>query len=794
MIKNYLKVTVRNLFKNKVYSIINIVGLAIGMSGSLLISMYVANEMSYENFHQNRHRIYRISLGFGNSDGKMKMAGVMPALGPALLETIPEVENVVRFYSDRGASISYNEITSTENRCMFADPAIFDIFSFTLKSGDKNSVLTEPLTMVLTERMARKYFGTSDPVGQIMMYDDEYPMQITGVMEDVPANTHIKFDGLISYASLETMQRSVQSPWNNFGNCFTYILMHENTTPVGLMEHIKQLLSTNTSQQFADMFDFYVLPLSEIHLSSGFMGDLEAAGNRSFIILFSVVSVLVLVIACFNFMNLSTARSLKRMKEIGVRKVLGANRLQLMKQFLTESMLIAIASILLGLVLFELFYPTLNSFIGSTLDVEHQNYGYLFLFIPVILIVVGLIAGSYPALHYSRNSSIDCLRTDTMIHSGKSFSRRFLVVAQFVISIVLIAVTVTVFQQLRYMIDADLGFDKDNVVLIYIPWDQKEGNQKYSVIKEELLQYPNINSVSGLYVVPGINSRERRGVRLEGTEEDQFIMLQAASVDRGFIDVLGLELLSGRDFSDGETFSIILNEAAVTNLNIQNPIGKTLGVSREDGMEDATIIGVVKDFHLYSKQEDIEPLMMYINPEYYNMIGVRIEPNDAASTLAYMEDKWKQIDPESSFQYSFLDETYQKLYRSEERIGQLFTVFSLLAILIASLGLFGLASFMTERRTKEIGIRKVLGATISNIIAMISREFVVLVVISGIIAIPIAYYFMNKWLDNFAYHITISVGVFLLATILALCIALLTVSFQAMKAALANPVKSLRYE
>jgi putative ABC transport system permease protein len=798
MFKSSLITAFRSLTKQKAFSVINILGLAVGMACCLLISVYVANELSFENFHANRQRIYRVSVGFGQKDSQMKMVGVMPALAPAMIEQFPEVENAVRFQIDPPTSLTYQDTQISNVRQLFADSCIFDVFSFRLIEGNSENALQKPFSVVISKKLARKYFGGENPLGKTVMYDKQYPMQITGIMEDVPPNTHLKFDMLISYSSLDPLKKSTSTPWNHWGDCYTYILLRKNASIEGMETKISQLLASNTSENFAKMFTFYLLPLPDIHFTQGFFVELEPATNPLYIKLLIAVSIFILVIACFNFINLSTARSIKRVREIGIRKVLGAKRNQLIFQFLSESMLIAFFAIVLGLVLFEIFYPTLNAFLGNTLSVHEQKFWYLIIFVPAILLIIGIFAGSYPAFYFSRSPSIECLKSDVLLRSSRSLSRRILVIAQFIISILLIIGTLTVFRQLRFLIGSDLGFDKNNVVLVDLPFEKGDLEQKYVLLKDEFEKNPNILGVSGAYVVPGVNNCERKGIRLQGGSDDDFQIVQTDAVDSEFVDVLGLRIEQGKDLSSVSSsrahWSVLLNQAAVSSFHMQDPIGKTLEVSMEGGLREATVVGVISNFHLYSKHESIEPLMLYLYPPRYMQMAIRIRPGHMTETLAFLNTTWKRISPESSWYYSFLDETYDRLYVSEEKIGQLFTVSSIVALIIAALGLIGLASFLTDRRTKEIGIRKVLGASLADIVALLTREFVILVAIAGIFATPVAYYLMSRWLQNYAYHININGLVFLLAVAIALVIAATTISFQAVKAAIANPVDSLKYE
>lgn len=798
MFKNYIKIAFRNISRTKVFSFINIIGLAIGMTGTLMILMYIANELSYENFHENRDQIFRVSVEFGDKNNRMRFAGAMPALGPALVEEFPEVENAVRFERDEHTLLEYNEKKFHDQNLFFADPSIYKVFSFTILKGSQETALDDPFSMVITEEKAQKLFGREDPLGKMIIYNSKHPVKITGVMKNIPANTHLKCDFLMSFSSLKSLGRVPERPWNVFGDTYTYLLVKENASVDDLKLKIHGLLERNTNKSFTELITFDLLSLTDIHMKSKAIVDLAPRGNMTYVYAFSSVAVFVLLIACFNFMNLSTARSLRRMKEVGMRKVLGAKRLQIIKQFLGESLVITLLAVALALVLFELFYPVLNAFLENSLSIGQQNFRYLFGIVPLVVIIVGVLAGSYPAFFLSKCRPIHAITDGFSTISARSGFRRILVIAQFTIAVILIIGTTVIFRQLDFMKNSDLGFKKENVVLVNFRPRSPGFSGKYSVLLNEFQQHPQVVSVAGAYTVPGRFSKETKTIqRRTGSSVERF-SIQAISVGFDYIASMGMEIVEGRNFSrdipSDEGYGMLLNREAIKQLNLSDPIGEKFVVPGSGGRREMTVVGVVKDFHVYSLKKKIEPLMLYINPDYFYNIVMQIRPDETQNTLAGLEKTWKSIFPDTLFEYDFLKNAYNRLYISEEKIGQLLTLFSGLAIFVACMGLFGLASYMAEQRHKEIGIRKVLGADVSRIVFLLSKDFTKSVLIANLIAWPIAYFIVFKWLQNYAYRTDIGFWTFLAAGLVVLSIALFTVSYQAIKAARANPVDTLRYE
>ncbi|MFQ5753008.1 MAG: ABC transporter permease, partial [bacterium] len=631
MFKNYLKIAVRSFFKQRTYSFINVFGLAIGMAACLLMLMYVYNELSYENIHEKKARIYRLPVDWGSEGNKMRFAGSMPALAPALNTQMPEIEKAIRVQQDYDAILS-NQANEQirEEHLFFADPGIFDIFSFDLIKGDSKTALAEPFSIVLTESQAKKYFGSDNPMGQTLDYHDT-PVKVTGIMADVPENTHLYCEFLLSYSTLKALGNYPESPWNQWGDTFTYILLRENTNISLLQKKLQELLKQNTGEWFTSRMEFVVQPLTAIHWDRQSRGDIGPKGNKMYVTVFLSASFLVLLIACFNFVNLTTSRFLDRMKEVGVRKVIGANRKHLIRQFLIESFLVTILSLAFAMVLFELLHSMLNDYLGTFIFLQSAHFQTLLILLLGMLLVVGLFAGGYPALFLSKFKPVDIMKGSTAATPKRLAMRKTFVIAQFVISTVLILGTLMIYRQINFMKNSNLGFIKEDVLLMNFPVTNKEAKQKYSVLRDEFSKQADVLSVTGAYTVPGINSRMTMSVQKEGGTAENSISLQTLPVDFGFVKTMGLELAAGRDFSrdfalDAEE-SVLLNETAVKTLGLEKPIGANLKIPK-NGWKSVTVVGVVKDFHVQSMHNKINPMLIYINPQQYFLLAVKIRPDN----------------------------------------------------------------------------------------------------------------------------------------------------------------------
>jgi putative ABC transport system permease protein len=804
MLKSYLKVALRNLLRYRSYSFINVAGLAVGITCCLLILLFVQDELSYDRYHEKGDRIYRLVVEHQTEGGAFLNALSSAPMVPALLRDYPEIKNAVRFYpADASVLVSHEDKQFYEERFFFVDAAVFEVFTFPFIKGDPRTALTEPNTVVLTEEMAHKFFGQEDPIDKIIRINQESKYLVTGVIKNIPKNSHLHFDFLASFASLESVLGEALNSWT-FNPFFSYLLLPQNYPAHELENKMASLFDRNIGEQLRALkwgMQPFLQPLADVHLHP-LGNELEAQGDIRYVYIFSAIALFILLIACINFMNLATARSEIRAREVGMRKILGSQQQQLVAQFVGESILMAVIATLIAIVLIELILPYFNAIANRELAIDYRNNWPFVASLFGLALFVGVIAGSYPAFFLAALPPLEVLKSLSSARKGgfgaaglrSFFSRKVLVVFQFGISIILIIGTFVVYAQLDYMRNKKLGFNQEQVVVV--PIKHAELLDQRKVLKHELLQNPAIARVTFTSRYPGIGTW---GTVMRRDEAGpQVLDMKVLLTDFDYIETLGIALVAGRSFSpemDADTArALIFNETAVRDLGWKTPeeaVGKTIDYF---GNLNGTIIGVVKDFHFQPLQVRMQPLMMTLAPEEYGYAMMRIAAHDLASTLDDIKRIWTGFAPEWPFDYLFLDDNFDKLYRAEQRLGKIFGGFGAIAILIACLGLFGLASFTAGRRTREIGIRKVLGATASGIVRLLSREFVKLVLVANVIAWPVAYFAMNKWLQHFAYRIDLRWQVFALAGALAVMIALLTVSTQAVKAALANPVEALRCE
>ncbi len=786
MFKNYLKIALRNIRKHKGYSFINIAGLAIGVASCLLLFLWVQDELSYDRYHDNADRIYRVVSQY-EAEGKVRRSAKTSApVGPALVNDFPEIEKAVRF-SRNGFVVSYQNKRFVE-QVYFTDPEIFDAFTFPLVKGNPKNALKEPHSIVISEEMSRKYFGDEDPSGKIITLGERRDYKITGIFKDIPQNSHFRFHflGLFSdYASRHFDQWGISNYW-------TYILVSENFSLDEFKAKSPQFVEKYRGKESRYVFktSYPLQALTRIHLHSNLRGEHRPNSNIGTIYIFSAIAVFILLIACLNYINLSTARYALRAKEVGLRKVVGATRPQLIKQFLGETFLFSFIALPLSVMLAELFLPLFNSLSGKKLAVHYFDSIFLVPGLAFIILCVGFASGILPAFFISALRPVSALRGMLKASSKGSALRKTLIVSQFAISIIFLVSTFTVLSQLNYMRNKNLGLDKEHVVTI--PIYDKDAMGKLETIKNEFYQSSSVLSVSVSDFFPG-KATLYQDYWYEGMHESEYHMIRWFVVDHDFIETFGIELIAGRNFSkrfpSDVEHAYILNESAVKEIGWESPVGKELEI-----MNKGPVIGVVKDFHFRPLHQPIEPAALYICPKYFQYISVRISPTDVSRSIDFLKAKWQALVPGQTFQYSFLDEDFDRLYRAEMRLSQIFTVVTFLAIFIACLGLFGLAAFEALQRTKEMGIRKVLGASAAGIMVLLSKEFTKWVLLANIIAWPVAYYAMNRWLQNFAYRISIGPWVLILSAVVAFIIALLTVSYQAVKVSFANPVDTLRYE
>jgi putative ABC transport system permease protein len=792
MIKNYLKIAWRNIQKHGVFSFINITGLAIGMACCIMILLWVQDELSFDTFHTNRDNIYRVVADWEKYDWKGLEASPAP-LAPAIEEQLPEIRHAVRVAPHSRLVFHYKDKAFYEDRGLITDPSFFDVFTFSFIKGEPTAAFKEFSDFVITESMAQKYFGSENPIGKTIQVEGQ-PATVTGVLRDIPHNSHLQFDFVSSFEFIKELS-NYNTSWGAY-NFTTYVYVHDGVDSQDLAKKMTALALKNESPQVKDGLQFRLQPLSEVYLDArSYQFPIVTLGDAKYVLLFTIVAFFVLLIACVNFMNLSTARSSLRAKEVGMRKTVGAYRSQIVKQFFGESLLLTIVSSLIALVLVALFLPAFNELSGKHMFLSGTNT-YQLLSLLAIVLLTGIIAGSYPAVYLSAFRPVAVLKGMKELKSKKVSFRNILVVVQFSLSIMLIFGTTVIYKQLHYIQRAKLGFDKENIV--HVPIKENIG-KKYEIVKNELLKNPNILSVSAQrYAFSETTWRSSGVFNWEGKDPEQRVDLVFAGVEYGFFKTLNLEIKEGRPFSkevaSDERGGFILNESAIKKIDLDAPVGKRFAIRKKEG----TIIGVVKDAHFRSFHHEIEPRVFFIadmtHAEDAGLVMIRILGGKTPEALSHIERVWRDINPVSPFEYHFLDQTYDQLYGSEKRIGTIFNMFTALAIFISCLGLFGLASFMAEQRTKEIGIRKVLGASSSKIITLLTKEFTKWVLVANLIAWPVAYFVMKKLLQVYVYRTAIGIDTFLLSGLTALMVALLTVSYQALKAARSNPADSLRYE
>ncbi len=807
MFLNYLKIALRNLRKNKGYSFINIFGLAVGIAGCIVILIYIQNELSYDKYNENYDRIYRVHLSARISNNELEPATSCAPCGPTYVQQIPEVENFTRIRNYGFPVIRYGDKAFSEEKFYWVDSSFFKVFTVHFLKGNPETALREPMSVVITKSIANKYFGNENPIGKILNSDKRRDYQITGVIEDFPVNSsfHPEFLGSLSSYNVDADQTWLSN------NYYTYILVRKGTNPEELGKKIydvsKQYIGPQLVQVLGATYDqmieggsrynFVIQPLSDIHLKSHLSNEIEPNGDITYVYIFSIIAFAILLIACINFTNLSTARSSGRAKEVGIRKTLGSNQASLIRQFLIETMLMSFLAMLLALLLVELFLPTFNTIANKQLSLNIFNNFYTIPMLIIFVVVVGLVAGIYPAFVLSSLTPVKVLRGKLQRSSTKSVLRNFLVILQFSISIILIVGTFIIASQLNYIQNKKLGFNRDQILIV----KKTDDIGKYiRSFKYDLSQIATITTVSNSSSIPGGNFGDT-AFRKEGAGPDEVHDIKVMFTDYDFIYTYQIKMKEGRFFSKdfaNDTMAVVINEAAAKSIGLKNPVGKyliRLGNTPETG-DKYKIIGVTNDFNFESLHQKIEPLIigLFRPVDFGRFVSLRFAPSDASRTIKQVSSVWHKYAGSQAFEYSFFNDDFAKLYASEQRTGQLFTIFSVLAIFIACLGLLGLAAYTAEQRTKEIGIRKVLGASVPEIIVMLTREFTKWVLIANIIALPVAYFFMKGWLENFAYRISFNIWVFILAGLSALLIAVLTVSYQAVKAAVANPVESLKYE
>jgi len=801
MLRNYVKIALRNFVKHKGYSFINIAGFAAGIACAILILIYVQFEFSYDKFHEDSDRIFRACLDFRAKGQPDKYAAITPPnLAPSVREYFPEAEYAIRLLPEEYL-IRYGDKQYFEDRIFYAEQPFFNVFSFPLVHGNPETALRDPFTAVLTRETARKYFGDENPMGRVITIDNKTDYTVTGVMENVPSNSHIKFDILFSFSTLkEKYPGEGRSPINNWFNhgFYTYIKTTSDTPSPEFMEGVFNLSATligDIEEASGFQQKFFLMPLTDIHLKSDLEFEAAETGSETYLYMFIVIAAFVLIIASINFMNLATARSAGRAREIGMRKVIGAARRQLVAQFLGEALIITFISLGIALLIVGLALPAFNDFTGKNLALRFNDAGTIIAGLSGFLLI-GLFSGSYPAFFLSAFRCVDTLKGTVKGAVRGAVLRKCLVIVQFSISIALIAGSLIVLRQIQFMKTKDLGFDKEHVVVLSLRGSAETG-KKYELLEQEFIKHNAVMSASASYSVPG-RTPSSRAMLPEGFSNDEWQAFFINWADYDYLETFDIELVAGRffsrEFETDKMGAFILNESAVQYLGWGTPedaIGKKWYMGPE---EKGEVIGVTSDYHYSSLHQKITPFVMHFNPRRFNYLSLRITGEDIPETLKFIEGKWKEHLPGAPYDYFFLDQDFDRQYRAEEKANTIFAMFTAVAVVIACLGLLGLAAFMVEKRTKEIGIRKALGAPSAGIIVLLSKEFLKWVLAANVIAWPAAWFVMNKWLESFAYRIDIGLLVFLFSGGLALVIALFTVGYQTLRAARANPVDSLRYE
>lgn len=806
MLKNYINIAFRSLLKNKGFSAINIFGLAIGLAVGLLIMMYVMDELSYDRYNKAADRIYRVDgdIKFGGTH--YVLANAAAPMAAALKQDYPEVEEATRFRDYGGFLVRNGAQNIKENKVIYADASVFSVFSLPLVAGDPKTALQGPETVVISEKIARKYFNSTDVVGRILLINDKAHYKITGVMKEIPGQSHMNFD---FFASLAGSSEAKSTDWlsNNFN---TYILLRKDADPkkmeASLADVVNKYVSPqvrsalNTSiedlEKSGNFLRYNLMPLTDIHLHSNKTGELGPNNSIQYVYIFSAIAIFILLIACVNFMNLSTARSSNRAKEVGIRKVMGSQRGQLMMQFITESILVSFMAMVLALGIAQLLLPFFNELAGKEMSLGLFSKPWLVPVLLALVVVVGLLAGSYPAFFLSAFRPVLVLKGTIASGFRTGLLRNILVVFQFSLSIFLIVGTMVIYNQLSYIRNKKIGFDRDQVVVLQ---NTRSLGKQAEVFKQDILSVNGVEGVTMTSFLPTSVNRNNEPLFLDATmNQERAVSMQTWTVDDQYVPVMGMQIVQGRNFSKNfptDSQGIVINEAAARLLGFKDPINQVLyepqGDLQNKQLSAYRILGVVKDFNFSSLREQVTPLALFLQ-ENTGSISFRVKSDDLPKLISQVESKWKALVPNQPFNYSFMDDDFNTLYKSETRIGKISLSFSVLAIFIACLGLFGLAAYAAEQRTKEIGIRKVLGATAPNIVKLLSKDFLKLVLISILVAFPMGWWVMHRWLQDFAYRVAIGWEVFALAAFLAVLIALGTVSFHAIKAALNNPLKSLR--
>jgi putative ABC transport system permease protein len=789
MIKNLLKTAVRHIRKHSGYSLLNILGLTLGISSALFLIIYVSDELSYDKYHENADRIYRVSSKITETDDQFTWNVAQIPMGPQVVQDYPEVQSFVRFINMPRALYKFEDKEYIEENFYYADSTLFDIFTYKVLKGEVRSAVKDPGKIVLAETVAARYFGDADPVGKTLATGNS-TFEVTGVIEDIPSNSHFRFDAVAARNNLPKQLGN----WGNFG-VFTYLLFPRDLDVKIFEAKIQGMYDAHMKTIFEPLkikIEYILEPITRIHLYSTNPGEPEPTGSITYVIIFGIVALFLVLIAAMNYMNLATARSTSRAREVGLRKVVGSRRGPLVVQFLSESIVLTIISLIISVILLIILLPKFNLLAGKSFDLSIMYSPEVIISVIGVLLIVGIIGGSYPAFFLSKFSPVTVMKDEITHGSAGSLFRKILVVIQFTISVAMIICTLVVFRQLKYLKTMDHGFNQENVLTLQLNQGMV---RKYPVLKQALMGNNDIKYVTSTNTPIGEGSAKV----IFNMETDQGMVqrgINFAVVDHDFVDALGIKIINGRDFQQdmpSDTLTgVVVNETLANRMGWSDAIGKKVELGNR-GVIDARVIGVMKDYHQTGMYNEIESLML-IYRERNNIIYVKLSGNNTEQTMSFIENKWKEVFPDQPFSYTFLSERFNRQFEADEKRGLIFTMFTILAILIACLGLFGLASYMVEHRTKEIGIRKVFGADEGVIVRLISKEFLLLIAVSIVIAIPLAYYFMSNWLENYVYRTKIGVPLLLLAAILTIVITFITISYKAYQASIMNPARSLKTE
>jgi len=793
MLKNYFTLAVRNIYKHKGYSAINIFGLAVGLASFLLMLLWIQEELSFDSFHTNGDQIYRVISELHSNDGKVLNAKTPNALAPELKNEFPEIVDFIRYQGYEGWFIKANDKTLADVVFGVAEPQFFKMFSFPFIVGNPETALQDESSIVITERMGKKYFGDKNPIGEIITLMGSEPFKVTGIIKDIPENSHIQFDCMIPVSNIARFNHQDFASW---GQTFfyTYIQTAPNISLENLNNKISGFLEKYIPNNSTKLF---LQPLKDVHLRSDYESDLDnyRQGNIQYVYIFLCAAFCILLVACINYTNLSTAKSFNRLKEVGMRKVIGSSRKSLVFQFISESMLMCLIAAIIAIGLIALILPTFNDFTGNTLSLNFTTNKFFIISVLLVTLLTGVMAGSYPALFVSSFKPIQILKSSEGPIGGKTgWLRKGLVITQFVLTSTLFVISLTMNKQLNYIHDKDLGYNKECIVRV----TNYMRSASTETLREELLQYPGITNVTFSGPPFARYFRPRDEYNWEGKNPNEVVLTNTTFVDHEYLNTFGIKLIEGKFFSNltaADDSCFVLNETAAKRMNIKNPIGKKLTYTNPYyGTVKGEIIGVVKDYHHSSLHDPIEPVVM-ASFDLMPYLCVKMDPKDVAGSINHIQSLWKKYaNSDFEFSYNFIDEDLDKYYTDDNKVASAFRVFTSITLLISCLGLLGLVSFMTVTRSKEIGIRKVLGASVSGLIVLLSKEFIKWVLIANIIALPIAYLLINKWLEDFAFRIQVDYGLFLVVLLFTIALTMITVIYKTRKAASINPIDSIKYE